>query len=142
MFTLVQGITMFTQLCVVIMVNVTIGLVGKLEVRGNKTELEMNLELHRSFHMIYKLRTWFFPRAKKLEFFLCWIFVAYSSDNDYHDWRFLTVNGSLNWGHKEISSRGQLIVPNDPKQRWLFLTVLSYENCLSSVYRVEKRTIS
>lgn len=39
-------------------VNMTIELVGKLEVRGNiVTVLEMNLELRKSFHMIYKLRT-------------------------------------------------------------------------------------
>lgn len=52
------------------MVNMTIVLVGKLEVRGNIVRvLEMNLELQKSFHMIYKLRTWFFPRAKKIVIF-------------------------------------------------------------------------
>ncbi|RMC13207.1 hypothetical protein DUI87_10741 [Hirundo rustica rustica] len=52
-----MGTTMLTQLFIMIIVNVTIGLVGKLEVKRNKTELEMDLELPKNFHMICKLRT-------------------------------------------------------------------------------------
>lgn len=55
MFT--QGTTVLSQLFIMMMVNVTIELVEKLEVRGNMTELEMNLELPKSFHMVCKLRT-------------------------------------------------------------------------------------
>lgn len=57
MFTVAQGTSVLTQFFIMIMVNVTIELVGKLEVRGNMTELEMNLELSKSFHVICKLRT-------------------------------------------------------------------------------------
>lgn len=49
MFTFAQGTTIFTQLFIINMVNMTIELKGKLEVRGNMTELEMNLELPKSF---------------------------------------------------------------------------------------------
>lgn len=69
MFTVAQSTTVLTQLFIMVMVNVTIELVGKLEVRGNMTELEINLELTKSFHMIYKLRILFFPRVKKIELF-------------------------------------------------------------------------
>lgn len=61
MFT--QGTTGLSQHFIMMMVNVTIELVEKLEVRGNMTELEMNLELPKSFHMVCKLRTWFFPES-------------------------------------------------------------------------------
>lgn len=51
------------------MVNVIIELEGELELRGNMAVLEMNLELPKSFYMICKLRTWVFPRPKKIKFF-------------------------------------------------------------------------
>lgn len=55
-YSLVLCTTIFTQLFIMSMVNVTIELEGELELRGNMAVLEMNLELPKSFYVICKLR--------------------------------------------------------------------------------------
>lgn len=55
-YSLVLCTTIFTQLFIMSMVNVTIELEEDLELRGNMAVLELNLELPKSFYVICKLR--------------------------------------------------------------------------------------
>lgn len=51
------GATVLSYLFNICMVNMTVEVLGKLRVGNTVSVLEMNLEVQKSFHMIYKSKT-------------------------------------------------------------------------------------